>query len=96
MSPRRGTEHHRDGPLVLIEPARLRAAIRWRGFKVQTLARWAVVPQATLEAIYRHTGARQRRTRAPARARIARELGCPDRWLGGQGPFFDGPPWSRG
>lgn len=83
----------REGPLVPIDTERLRAAIRWSGVKLTTLAAWAVLNQQTLDAMYQSTDPR-RRTRAPGRARLARALRCPDKWLGGEGAFYNGPPWT--
>ena len=84
---------HPEGPLVRIDPARLRAAIRYRGLSIKETAFRCDSDHRTVDAIFRSQYP-HRRTRRARRHALALILGCPERWLAGQPCGVPCPPWA--
>ncbi len=80
-----------EDPLVVIDGARVRAAIEWKGMSVNGAASHIDVSQQTLDSIVRGT---TKRCYKGLRERLATLLDLPAAWLGGEADLLPGlTPW---
>ena len=81
LATKRTHRRKREDPLVQIDGARVRAAIEWKGLSVNAAAQRLGISQQTLDSIVR---GKTKRCYASLRDALAKQLGRPAEWLGGE------------